>query len=158
MSATEIAAWWGAVVATLVLVWDAYKWNARGARLRVVAHPNMTVRNVPYISEEDRFVAVTVYNTGDQPATISTIAGRHYKSRLHKFFRRENLNFLVVNPGFGPGLPAVVEPGGEWNGGISQEQLMESPGAGGLLLCGVCVSTSKQPVLVRVHLPENHVA
>ena len=27
MSATDVAAWWGGIVATLILAWDVYKWK-----------------------------------------------------------------------------------------------------------------------------------
>src|SRR5437879_4880685 len=40
---TDVVAWWGAVVATIVLLWDVYKWTHRGADVRVEAAPNMKV-------------------------------------------------------------------------------------------------------------------
>jgi len=152
-SLTDIAAWWGALIASAVLAWDVYKWRKRGAQLRVTAAPNMRVLNVPGVPESDLFVSVTAYNTGDQPSTITNLQGIHYKSVFHKLFRRPNTAFVVVNPGFGPGLPSVIPPGGVWQGGISQSELLESPGPTGRLYCGVSTSTSKKPHLVLVRLP-----
>ena len=41
MEITEIAAWWGAIIATLVLLWDMYKWERSGPIINVSASPNM---------------------------------------------------------------------------------------------------------------------
>lgn len=35
MSATDIAAWIGAVTGTLVLIWDVYKWMQTGPKVKV---------------------------------------------------------------------------------------------------------------------------
>lgn len=41
MKLTEIAAWWGAFIATLLLFWDIYKWKRSGPIINVSASPNM---------------------------------------------------------------------------------------------------------------------
>ena len=64
-SLTDVAAWWGAFVASAVLAWNVYKWRKRGAQIQVTASANMGAFNSPWISEEDKFVLVTVYNRGD---------------------------------------------------------------------------------------------
>ena len=151
---TDIAAWWGALVATTVVGWDVYKWRNRGAQITVTATPNVRTLNVPGISEDDLFVSITVYNTGDQPSTITNLQGVYYKTLRHRLLRRSNMAFVVVNPGFCPGLPSVIQPGGMWQGGISQSELLSDTGPGGHLFCGVSTSTSKGPHLVRVRLPE----
>ena len=153
VSPTDVAAWWGAVVATAVLAWDAYKWRKRGAQIQINATPKMRVLNVPGISQDDRFVSVTVFNTGDQPSTITNLCGFHFESIWHQIVRC-GTGFVVVNPGFGPGVPAVIQPGGQWQGGISQSELEEDPGPGGRLYCGVATSTTRKPVYARVRLPK----
>jgi hypothetical protein len=155
LSPTDIAAWWGALIASALLVWDVYKWRNRGANIRLVVAPNMQLLNVPGIPKEDLFISVTAYNTGSLPSTITNLHSIHYKSLLHKLFRRHNAAFVVVNPGFGPGIPSVVQPGGQWQGGIKQSELMANPGRTGCLYCGVSVSTSKKGIMKRVHLPKN---
>jgi len=37
MKITELAAWWGAIIATLVLLWDMYKWERSGPIINVSA-------------------------------------------------------------------------------------------------------------------------
>lgn len=41
MSATDIAAWIGAVTGTLVLIGDVYKWLQTGPKIKVSVAPNM---------------------------------------------------------------------------------------------------------------------
>ncbi len=41
MSSTDAAAWWGAIVASLILIWDVYKWIKSGTALRLNAVPDM---------------------------------------------------------------------------------------------------------------------
>ncbi len=43
----EIVAWWGAIVATVVLVWDIYKWKTSGPKIRFVVCPGMIVVGDP---------------------------------------------------------------------------------------------------------------
>ena len=43
MEASEIAAWWGATIATLVLLWDIFKWKRAGPVVTISASPNMTI-------------------------------------------------------------------------------------------------------------------
>jgi len=41
IKASDFAAWWGAILATVVLLWDIFKWRATRVRLRITAQPNM---------------------------------------------------------------------------------------------------------------------
>jgi len=40
MKITELAAWWGAIIATLMLLWDMYKWVRSGPIINVSVSPN----------------------------------------------------------------------------------------------------------------------
>jgi hypothetical protein len=60
MGATGLAAWWGAIVATGVAIWDFVKWKRRNTpRLKIEARQN----------EDDEFV-VKIANIGEVPALI----------------------------------------------------------------------------------------
>jgi hypothetical protein len=39
MQASDIAAWWGAIVATAILFWDIIKWKKSGVTVKVKAVP-----------------------------------------------------------------------------------------------------------------------
>jgi len=57
MKVTDLANWWGAFIATLVLVWDMYKWKRSGPIINVSASPG--IKTVGKIS----IVKVTVLLT-----------------------------------------------------------------------------------------------
>ena len=61
MNPTEIAAWWGAGVATLVLLWDVYKWVTLGPRVRMAVRGNMIVVGDP-AQKGKKFVTVRATN------------------------------------------------------------------------------------------------
>lgn len=43
MDGTDIAAWWGAITATVVLCWDVYKWIMSGARVRIEVRSGVSI-------------------------------------------------------------------------------------------------------------------
>lgn len=155
MTATDVAAWVGAVAGMLVLFWDVYKWKTSGRpRLRVQASPNMqAVAPGTGQFQEQPWVVVKVANTGDQKTTLTHLLGFHYRSRLHKLFRMNPANsFFVATPAFGQGLPYVLAPGEEWLGAVKQSKELEQLARENCLYCGVHHSSGRRPVLARVNL------
>jgi hypothetical protein len=80
---TDVAAWWGAVLATIVFAWELYKWWHR-VRVQVSAQSNMVEHVVgsgvrPAHPTRYRVVVVAV-NVGDQPVTLLHIAVEQYRS------------------------------------------------------------------------------
>jgi len=79
---TEIVAWYGATVATVVLVWDIWKWSRRQARLRVQItdrvfypdDPGPVLKTEKTANGEIKTYAgyyhVEVTNIGELPTTI----------------------------------------------------------------------------------------
>ena len=50
MKVIDLANWWGAFIATLVLVWDMYKWKHSGPIINVSASPGIkTVGKIPIV-------------------------------------------------------------------------------------------------------------
>ena len=80
MSATDIAAWWGAVIATLALVWNIFTWIRSGPRF--VAK----VEWIDYLKPAS--VRFTITNRGQQPATIKEV----HLTDLPKFIPSKSLN------------------------------------------------------------------
>lgn len=120
LSASECAAWWGAIVATGVFVWDIIKWRSSRARLKtIVSQPT---------GESPSEFTVYVSNTGDLPATIESVRLRCF-TRKFLLFRREidleNSFGLSGNNGFPP-LP--LQPGEPWEVSVSPRmQLPQFP-------------------------------
>ena len=152
LTPTVIAAWWGAVVATLVFVWDIYKWRHRGASVRVTVTPGMKVHPTLPPTGKTTFVLVVATNDGGQPTTITHLSGVYFPTLWHKIFRRGGQNFVIVNIAPGKPLPHVLSTGQQWTGLIDQNHLVKSYGTSGRLYCGVFHSMSPKPVYRRVVL------
>jgi hypothetical protein len=99
MTATDAAAWWGAVIATLVFAWDFYKWMNRGASVVVTVSPNMeSFGAMPSALDGKTYVVVEVKNLGDGSCTITHLIGVHYSSWFNKLRRKQTKSIYVGNP------------------------------------------------------------
>lgn len=122
MNTTDIAAWWGAVIASLVLVWDMYKWMTKGPRLFVRLSPNMKVFGDP-LREGTTWVSVTVSNVGDRPTTIKGVGMEYYTNWFQRLRNKAEKAVLFPNANYSFPLPRVLNPGEEWLGLIPQARL-----------------------------------
>lgn len=150
MNLTDFVAWWGAIVATFVLLWDVYKWTRRGPDVRVEAVPNMEVFHALPHTGDTHFIFITATNHGAQPTTITHLAGVYYPSLWYKLTRRRDQSFVVLINAFGPPLPHVLSPGARWTGAINQNDLIKNYGTTGRVYCGVIHSHSKKAVFRHV--------
>ncbi len=149
MSPSDIAAWWGASVATLVFAWDIYKWKTTGPRLVVRAVPNMQELGDP---EEKKLISVEVTNRGDRPTTLTHLAFYGYPSWLSKAVRRRNKKVgIVPRPGGGQGLPFVLAPGERWLG-LAEQKAITDYHQEPYLYAAICHSGSSTDALCRVQL------
>ena len=122
MTSTEIAAWWGALVASAVLLWDIYKWKMQGPKLVLRLLPNSLV--VGDASLEDKtWVSVTVTNVGSQPTMIKSIGMLYFSSYLRRLRKQSEKAAVFPNPNQRDPLPRRLEPGDEWRGLIPQTRL-----------------------------------
>jgi hypothetical protein len=155
MSATDIAAWIGAVTGTLVLIWDVYKWLQTGPKIKVSVAPNMVAYgSAVAVLGNKANIMVEVTNTGDGKTTITHLVGLFYRSRLRKWLRRKpDRTMIVLNPGSGQ-LPHVIHPGERWIGAMDQSDDLIKMSNEGALYVGVLHSTQKPPVLARVFIRE----
>jgi hypothetical protein len=158
MSATDIAAWIGAITGTLVLIWDVYKWMQTGPKVKVSAAPNMVAYGSAMTILGDKSnIMVEVTNTGDGKTTIAHLVGFFYASQLRKWLRRKpHRTMFVPDPGSGQ-LPHVIHPGERWIGAMDQSDDLIKMSNDGALYVGVLHSTQKRPVLARVIIRETDV-
>ena len=120
-SSTEIAAWWGAITASVVFLWDVYKWKTQGPKLVMKLSPNTRIFSNGSL-HSTRFVSVTVSNIGNQPTTIKSVGGEYY-TNWFKRFRKQTYDgraFVVMDPECAEQLPRVLKSGEEWTGLIPQ--------------------------------------
>jgi len=151
MKPTEIAAWWGAVIGTAVLVWDIIKYSRSGVRLRVKAMPGMNVIGIPGVPEDQFSISVEASNISSQSTTITHLCLKHYKNLWNLIRAKHSMQGVVMNPATGR-LPHVLEPGTRWTGLINQDNLVRDIGFSGYLYCGIYHSSKSKPIMVRVRL------
>lgn len=81
---STIAAWWGAVVATLVLGWEVFKWSRSGARIRPLIALNVNYPDGEVISKEElpgggtvehrqSYCHIELSNIGELPTTLLNV-------------------------------------------------------------------------------------
>lgn len=150
MDASTVAAWWGAGVATSVLMWDVFKFARTGPRLTVTVVPG-TIAIPADPTFPPTMIMVKVVNRGDAPTTITTLCGESYAG-LGERLRRKGQSFVVMAPVGGPGLPFPLGPGQEWVGCLNQADVVAKMGSDGLLYCGVAHTMRSKPVHRRVRL------
>lgn len=152
MSSTDAAAWWGAIVASMILIWDVYKWIKSGTALRLNAVPDkqLLYDEIPKPTDT-KYINVDVSNTGDKKTTVTHLVGVCHTSLWRWLFRRKpDINFFVPTPGFAKPLPYVLQPGEKWSGTIEQTKQLEDWMKTGRFYCGVNHSNKSKAQLVRV--------
>jgi hypothetical protein len=151
MTASDIAAWWGAGIATIVLVWDIYKWATSGARLVIRTQPNMQEAGD---QSEAKNVLIEVVNRGDKLTTLTHLAFYNYKTIFHRLVRRRHPHAGVVPRPGGPGLPFELEPGKRWVGLVEQEAVFDQH-KDGLVFAVIAHSGSSREQLHPVRRPDS---
>ena len=150
LTSTDIVAWWGAILATTVLVWDIYKWKTSGSKLRLLVQTGMKLMGDPE-TEDDTFVTFKVTNIGDRPTTITVVGFKYYKSWLDKYRNKTDKAFVIPNPQFNHQvLPYILEVGQEWMGGTKQTDDVIDMAKNGYLILELCDSVHKKPSTGRV--------
>lgn len=149
LSITEIAAWWGAIIATSLLVWDIYKWKTSGPRVGVEVFPNRIIVGDP-IREGKTYIGVKVINTGSRPTTISNLCMQHYSTYWSLFRKKPDESMVVANPGIPHPIPYVLQPGTIWDGLIHQDDSVVEMATQGYLICELFISNKKKPITRRI--------
>lgn len=155
MEASIVAAWWGAIVASIVLLWDIFKWATKGARVSVSAAPNMqTLNPIEKKLDDNKLIFVEAINHGDMPTTITHLVFFQYESIFKKILKKAKNQGVITNPGAGCQIPFLLSPGCRWTGSIDQNDIAEKLGTDGLFYCGVIHTSRKKPVLKRVDIDD----
>jgi hypothetical protein len=154
MNTTDIVAWWGAIIATVVLGWDIYKWKQSGPKIRISVAPNMeTYGAMPQALAGQTFTIVEVNNIGDRSTTITHLFGYCNPSLLHRLRGKKKKTFIIANPAVSGPLPYVLNPGEQWLGGIKQDADLERRSRDGYMYCGIYHSNSKKAIVQRLVIP-----
>ena len=148
---TDLVAWWGAVVATFILLWDVYKWKTSGPKIRFCAKPGMKTINMP-THDGKTWINATAENIGTRATTITNLGIRYYKNWLTRALRKPDSSWVVGMPEPNPNysIPHVLQPGGVWQGLAEQTEEHEKLSREGHLVCELYYSQSRKPKECRV--------
>jgi hypothetical protein len=150
MTASDIAAWWGAVVASLVFFWELYKWWESGPKVRLTANANMLIYGDP-LREGKKFVTVRAVNVGDAATTLTILGGNFYSSFWARLRRKPAGSFIAGNPGMPHSLPFRLEPGALWDGAAIQDSEVEEMAQRGYLILELH-QAGRKPARARVNI------
>ncbi len=114
---TLFIAGYAAIVSTMVLLWDIYKWKTSGVKLHARGAMGMIMVGDPSF-DGAKLVTVTVTNQGNAPTTITGMGFLLYKNRWHAVFRPQNpvISFIVPEPSDAQIPPFKLNPGEQWMG------------------------------------------
>ena len=131
-NSTQIVAWWGAIVATFVLVWDAYKYFSNGAKIKSRVYLNIDYDDSKLIPEKtvgnvaskkyEQYCHIELINIGNMPTTIMEIRATHKPIKTCKLIR--GAFGMAFTEHFGNKLPYVLPPGEVWSCRIGMENYM----------------------------------
>jgi hypothetical protein len=150
---TEVVAWWGAILATIVFVWDIYKWWTAGPKLRMAVLTGMESINIPQYDGKT-LISVNVSNYGDRPTTITNLAFVYFTNLWRRFQHRAERAFVIPSPSDAQPLPFELKQGNLWNGVAIQDAEVEKMAKEGLLYCVLYHTHSERPLYRRVFVHE----
>lgn len=126
---TIFIAWWGAILATAVFVWDVYKWRKSGRpRLVITANGNLIEAsrglNPPI---KTTYISVKVTNVGDKATTLQLITFRFYKTSPRKWRKEKADKRGLFQSPISPSapLPHKLDVGEVWSGMFLQTEEIE---------------------------------
>ena len=146
---TTFVAWWGAIIATGVLLWNIYKefWRT-GARFRIQARLNWHIVEDP--NPGNTYVNVEVTNTGDQAANITKLCFIHYANWWYYLTRQTKDEYLILNTNSIEELPYRLMAGDTWPAFPLQPDEFPTMLASGILTCEIVTGVRKHRPRARV--------
>lgn len=111
-----LAAWWGALIATIVLLFDYYKWARSGPRIRCDSKYGWKMM-VEGVDDNNEYIIFSVTNTGNLPTTITKQAALYWPNRIKRYLCKSTTQFYIKGGLHGMGqIPMIIKPGEIWNG------------------------------------------
>jgi len=148
MTATDVAAYVGAITGPLALGWEIYKWWTKGCRLRASTYVHSAGPAGKAIGGE-RYIRLNVRNVGDAATTITRVAPVYFYTTIHRLRWDWKTKYSSVEKS--PDLPVILESGREIDFYVRQDGELSRISVEHLLYIGVWHSMGgKNPMLARV--------
>jgi len=153
LNPSDYAAWWGAVIATLALIWNIVVAIRSGARIHVNTSPNMKIFPPNPGQEDKTYILVNAVNRGSSSTTITHFLGFSTDNILGLVSTRYRQNFIVNGTPDSNTVPYKLAPGDEWRGMADQAVMLDDV-CKKFLYLGVQHNQSKHPIYKRVRIGE----
>jgi hypothetical protein len=144
---------YAALVASVVLVWDIIKWARKGPKLKLHVIVPAKIVNPDDEDGEGTYAFVTVTNVGTFPTTITHLGMAYYQSWWKAKMDIVTKEMYVVDPDVAEGgrpLPAELQFGKQWTGGIRYKEEVKRMVRDGYLFFCVYHSLGNRPKMVRI--------
>lgn len=146
---------YAAVVSTLVLGWDAYKWLASGPKVDLTVTTGMKLFG-GVIPDPKNYISVTAYNIGDRPTTITNLGGMYFDSWWRAYLTPKKFSraFIITLPSQAQQIPYRFEVGDQWVGLAEQTDDLIQLAKDGYLFFILYTSGGSHGHRVRVKVKE----
>lgn len=148
MTLTDYAAWWAAIIATGLLVWDIYKWVCTGPKIALKVRPDMRTMSHNELDGKRLFL-FEVANKGDRPTTLTKLMFFYYQG-IWRYIRRNAQYYYIKNPALQHNLPHKLEVGETWEGAALYSDEHDAMVKNGHLYAALFCSQRDRPVMRRV--------
>lgn len=148
---TDWIAGYAALVSTLVVVWEVYKYyRSEKVRLTGYTTSNMLTFNVPG-TDGKTYIVLKIHNRGAVPCTVTHVYLAAYKNKWTELRNEPDRIWWVPTSGtFGPQLPFRMEKGDQFSSAILQnEEIVEATNKYRAFM-GIQHTMSEKPFLIRV--------
>ena len=158
MTPSDYAAWYAAVVATGVLIWDVVKWKKGGPQIKAEAFAGWESYGVSEM-EGKSLTLVKATNVGDLPTTLSSWGMYWYPEGVSVKKKEARKAFVMQGGLAGLGqVPKKLEPGDVWSGVASEDDQYNDMLRTGQLFMALGFSHTDKEILVSVKKSANAAA
>lgn len=137
-SVTELAAWWGAIIATCLLAWEIYKHTSATRSISVELQP------------QGKGICVRAANHGHGTVTIRSLGVKYYPGIWALIRNKCAREGIIAKPSITHSLPYRLAPGDTWLGLIEQDEDMRSMAANAYLMCDLFLADRAKPIRRRI--------
>lgn len=155
MTPSDYAAWYAAIVATIVLILDVIKWKSGGPKIKTEAHAGWETYGVAE-TEGKSLTLVKSTNVGDRATTLTSWGMYWYPEGVSLKDKERRKSFVVQGGLAGVGqIPKKLEPGDVWTGIASEDDQYAEMLRTGQLIMALGFSHTDKEVLIPIKKPAN---
>lgn len=157
LTATDWAAWWGALLATIVLLWDVIKWCKRGPKVKLDFDIRGNMKMYPPPPRNETYISIRASNTGDASVTLTNLAFVYYRNYLKFIFNmKAEKSFVIPQPLTTMPIPYKFSAGAIWDANIVQTKEIEDMCDSGVVCIVLFHSGSKKPLRGKLILKKSN--